>query len=639
MLPVDSNATSYYWSFCSGYMMNRPDGYNMGATFGINNAFDMEIAKDANGNYYGFFINRSTTPELIRLDFGPTLNVLPTFVNLGNMAGTLPADASSLFLMKDAASNWVMFAVSGSSVGNSSLFRMDIGPSLTNTKPNCVNMGNLSGVLNGPKGFFVAKEGPYWYGFAVNSLDDNLIRFDFGTNISNTPNAVSMGNPTSVLSQPSDMAATKDAAGNWHLFVTNFLNNSLADIQYGSSLAGTPAGISLTTLDSLYNPSAIILNKDCGTDYALITNAGGSNLVRVAFSDLATSTFTYRSWNFAAGLNAAQGMSHFIRDKDNLYAFAINGNNSMSQVAFANCTSSTIRSSTSKVPPAFSYTTPGLYNVFLSTDEGLPTASMECHQIQALPIPGITISDDTLICQGDTANLHIVAVGTDTLKWTPNYNISYTSTTVDALFTQVWPDYTRPYHMIAIYPNGCIVDSPIVVNVSKVKADAGLDRVLTDGATTIMGGPLTSLGDSFMHSWTPTNFLSDPTSASPVANPFYDMTYVFTVTNNRGCVSSDTVMIRISCNDLNLPNAFAPEDHASGNDHFGLRNKTIIKLNYFRIFNRWGQQVFSTTNTAEQWDGTFNGGDAPYGVYIWEADGFCSENKRFTRSGNVTLIR
>lgn len=637
---VDTNASSYYWSFCSGYLMNRPTGANLGITFGLNNANDIEVSKDDDGMYYGFFINR-TTPELIRLDFGNSLSNIPVFTNLGDLGGTVPADANSLFLTKNTLNQWVMFAVSGSSVGNSSLFRMDFYAKLSNV-PNCVNMGNLGGLLNGPKGFFAAKEGPYWYGFSVNSLDDKLIRYDFGTNLSNTPNTVDLGNPGGALSQPSDMAAIKDNTGSWHFFVPNFLTSTLAEVAIGTSLIATPAGTVLTpNPDSLTNPTSIILARECGTDYAFVTNATRSRVLRVAFSDLATLTFKDVSWNNIAGIRSTSGLSHVIREQDNLYALAVNTDNSLGLIQFANCKPAdiTLRSSTEKAPSDYKYLTPGTYSVFLNKDEGLPTASMECHTITALPIPAITISTDQTICQGDTANLFAIAFASDTLKWLPAYNNTNPETTVDALATKVAPEYSRPYHFIAIYPNGCIIDSPIQITVHKVKADAGVDRVIGDGSITVLGGPLTSEGPGFTRQWSPINFLNDPTAGNPVSNPFYDISYVLTVTNAQGCISTDTVVVRVECADISLPNAFTPEDHTAGNDYFGLINKNIVKLTVFKIFDRWGKEVFSTTDISEKWDGKYKGVDCAYGVYVWTVDGFCAAGKRVNKSGNVTLLR
>jgi gliding motility-associated-like protein len=639
MTPVDTNASSYYWSFCSGYLMNRPNGNLLGATFGIINATDIEIAKDVNGNYYGFAINR-TIPEFVRLDFGTSLANIPTTTSMGNLGGTLPPDVNSLFLMKDDVGNNVMFAVGGASIGNSSLYRIDFGKTLSNTKPNCVNMHNHSGLLNSPRGFFAVKEGAYWFGFAVNALDNKLLRFDFGTNISNTPNVIDVGNPSGALNQPSDMAVVRDVAGDWNVFVTNFVSNLVTHLDFGPSIASLPSATILPPTGNLLNPSSIILARECGVDYLFIANATKNSLVRMAFTDIPSLTFTETSLNFLPGMKNTVGLSHVIREKDNLYTFVVNADGSLGSLVFANCTSSSLRSSTEKFPPQFTYGVPGRYSVFLSKDEGTPTASMECHTIDALPIPSITIVDDTLICQGDTADLFGIAFGTTKLEWRPNYNITEIETDVDALFTRVYPDYSRPYHFVATYPNGCIVDSPIVVNVSKVKADAGIDRVLGDGANTVLGGPMTTEGDLFSYEWSPTNFLSDPLSPNPAASPFYDISYALRVTTKfLGCVSTDTVVVKVGCADVNLPNAFTPEDHSSNNDFFGLINKNIIKLNFFRIFDRWGKEVFTTTDVSVQWNGQFNGIDCPYGVYVWSVDGFCSSGKRISKQGNVTLIR
>jgi len=639
LTPVDTNASSYYWSFCSGYLMNRPSGINLGSGFNINGSTDIEIAKNDDGMYYGFFVNQATL-EMIRLDYGNSLSNIPTVTNFGDLGGTLPPKAASLFLMRDNAKKWVMFIVAGTDVASSSIVRLDYGASLANI-PNCANMGNLGGLLNGPRGIFVAQEGPYWYGFAVNSLDNKLIRFDFGTNISNTPLTVDLGNPGGALTGPSDMAAIRDNSGNWHFFVTNFVSNRLSDVSVGASLASAATGIELKPdPDSLKAPTSIILAKECGMDYAFITNGGSNNLVRLAFSDLSTLSFKDISWNFVPGLSSTTALSHFIRERDNLYAFAMNSDNSLGRISFTSCTTiSGPSTSTDKFPAPFTYSDPAVYSVFLTMDEGLPTARTECSSITALPIPAITIVTDKLICQGDSVQLYGIAFGTDSLKWQPDYNITDTFTTVDALFTYVFPDYTRPYHFMAYYPSGCIVDSPIMVNVSKVKADAGVDRKIGDGSETVLGGPMTTEGTDYIYQWRPTNFLNNEHSPNPVSTPFYDMTYYLTVTNKMGCVGTDTVVVRVECADINMPNAFTPEDHAAGNDYFGLLNKNIVKLNYFRIFDRWGQEVFKTTDISEQWDGKFNGVDCAYGVYVWAVDGFCSSGKRISKSGNVTLLR
>src|SRR4249919_54313 len=69
----DSNASSFYWGFCSGYMLNTiPDGSNMGGTFGLQSCSSIELVKDGD-NYYGFALNWKTT-ELLKFEYGISLS-------------------------------------------------------------------------------------------------------------------------------------------------------------------------------------------------------------------------------------------------------------------------------------------------------------------------------------------------------------------------------------------------------------------------------------------------------------------------------------------------------------------------------------------------------------------------------------
>lgn len=639
LYPKDTTANSYYWSFCAGFMVNPPSGALLGTSFGIKDATDIEIGKDKDGNFYGFYINRKNA-EFVRLNYGKSLTNIPTTKSFGNLAGSLDTNANSLFLTKDKADNFILFVVGGSDAATSFLLRLDYGTSLNNN-PNVANMGNIDGLLAVPKGFFVAKEGPYWFGFTVNALNGKMIRFDFGTNISNTPNTVDLGNFGGALGNPSDMAAVRDNLGDWHVFATNFTASNVVHVGFGSSLASIPTASMLPVdLSTLYNPSSIIIAKDCGVDYLFITNAAHNNIVRLAFTNLPLLTFDEQSYDFVPGLKSTIAISHFIRDKDNLYAFTVNSDGSMGRIGYENCTTTNFVNSEDQYPPTYKYFQTGRYNIFLSINEGTPEMQMECHTIDVLPTPAITIVDDTTICQNDSASLWAIAFGTDTLRWMPNYNNTKTITTTDyALFTKVYPEYSKPYHFIASYPNGCVVDSVINVFVNKVESDAGNDRTIADGATTILGGPMNTKGADFRYEWIPRNFLDNNLSANPIASPFYDMTYVLKTTNVQGCIAYDTVLVKVACEDVNLPNAFTPEQHTSNNDFFGLKNKSVVQLNYFRIFDRWGNKVFETKDISEVWNGQFNGIDCPYGVYAWVVDGFCSSGKHISKSGNVTLIR
>jgi gliding motility-associated-like protein len=625
-------ASTYYWGFCSGYLANPPVINNLGTMADFNLPGGIEIAKEGD-QYYGFVANTGSN-ELLRLDFGNSLANTPAITNFGTLNNTMPQGPMELFLIKDSASNnWFMFATGGIDLATSSLTRIDFGASLANV-PNSVGFGNLGGLLNGPRGIMVFKQDTAYIGYIANNADDKLIRLRFGSNISLTPTLQDLGALFS-LDEPTDMVAVMEAA-NWFFFVTNKASNSITRLDFGSSLLNFPLPVSLGTLgNTMTEPSALTYVADCNGRHFFVTNGAAVDITRVDAVNV-TGPYTGVPLPNTTTFAAPMGISKVIRERDNLYAYVTNsGDNTLTQVLFPQCTTASITSSTSSNPPVYRYETPGTYNVYLAINEGLPNMQVECKQIVVLPYPVLILSNDTIICQGDTIEFFLQAFGAQSITWSPYYNISDTT----IYNPRVWPEYSTDYRLKLPYANGCIVDTGVFVEVRKNKADAGPDRTLVDGARTLLGGPITSEGEQYSYAWTPNQFITDVSITNPVVNPPYDFTYYLEVRNDFGCYDIDTVVVRVTCNDLNLPNAFSPESKNPLSNRFGVMNKQIIKLNYLRVFDRWGKRVFESTDVTRQWDGRVNGEPAPFGVYIWEADGFCIEGKRFKRSGNVTLIR
>jgi gliding motility-associated-like protein len=86
-----------------------------------------------------------------------------------------------------------------------------------------------------------------------------------------------------------------------------------------------------------------------------------------------------------------------------------------------------------------------------------------------------------------------------------------------------------------------------------------------------------------------------------------------------------------------MPNAFVPGGLTNG--YFKVIKHGLVGLNYFRIFDRWGNKVFETKNIDEGWDGSFNGKPQPQGVYVYDVEAVTSTGTTFHREGNVTLLK
>jgi gliding motility-associated-like protein len=115
--------------------------------------------------------------------------------------------------------------------------------------------------------------------------------------------------------------------------------------------------------------------------------------------------------------------------------------------------------------------------------------------------------------------------------------------------------------------------------------------------------------------------------------------YWVEVTND-GCISSDTIFIKRDCF-IVLPNSFTPG--ADGlNEYFMPRDISasgMISFS-FNIFNRWGENIFNTTNiNGRGWDGKYGDKAQPMGVYVYQINAIFKNGQRKNFTGNVTLLR
>jgi len=118
--------------------------------------------------------------------------------------------------------------------------------------------------------------------------------------------------------------------------------------------------------------------------------------------------------------------------------------------------------------------------------------------------------------------------------------------------------------------------------------------------------------------------------------------YSVEVTSYENCKSSDTVQILWGGLPFYIPNAFTPNGDGL-NDAFGAIPKyDYVRRYHLSIFNRWGQQLFETTDINKGWDGSYQGTPCMLGAYVYrivyEEFGQQPMNSKIVE-GTVTLIR
>lgn len=134
-----------------------------------------------------------------------------------------------------------------------------------------------------------------------------------------------------------------------------------------------------------------------------------------------------------------------------------------------------------------------------------------------------------------------------------------------------------------------------------------------------------------------TSTVQNPTYLYPQAGQF---DVILTVTSSGGC--TDSVLVNIPVAEELIKPVAVPTGFTPNNDQL---NDVLYVLGgpftdvTFRIFNAWGNEVFSTTDAATGWDGTYKGKPQPGGVYTFIINGTLINGKTFNYSGNTTLIR
>ncbi len=114
--------------------------------------------------------------------------------------------------------------------------------------------------------------------------------------------------------------------------------------------------------------------------------------------------------------------------------------------------------------------------------------------------------------------------------------------------------------------------------------------------------------------------------------------YTDTLLTELKCDSIVNIEI-IPCEEVTIPNIFSPNGDGR-NDFFNIITEADIKIESFKIFNRWGQVVYNHQTPSFGWDGRFKNIDAPVGVYVYHLVFNNSiGTRRQERSGDITLLR
>jgi gliding motility-associated-like protein len=304
---------------------------------------------------------------------------------------------------------------------------------------------------------------------------------------------------------------------------------------------------------------------------------------------------------------------------------------------FGDPPSGTVNFSTA-VDPAHVYVNLGPYNVKLTatTSDGcIHDTTIVLNTIHPQPIASFT-TDAIDVCIGAPFLFTSTSNPADGTIQSYSWDLADGSTRTLGSFSYTYADtgtYTVSHFIINSF--GCkstIATKTIFVN-GYPDADAGPDKLMLEGGQVQLTPP-NNYPMPVTFAWTPPTYLDDPTRVDPIARPPDDITYLLTVTSNKGCSDTSSVFIRV-LKDPPVPNIFSPNGD-------GIHDTWIIPyLDSYpgctvEVVNRYGYIVFRSVGYATPWDGKINGKDAPIGTYYFVID---PKNGRKKKAGYVDIIR
>ena len=268
--------------------------------------------------------------------------------------------------------------------------------------------------------------------------------------------------------------------------------------------------------------------------------------------------------------------------------------------------------STGATTAGINVTQDGTYALTVTTNYCVQTDAV---QLTVLSIPEVDLGPDTTLCEGEQITLDAGNPGS-------SYSWSNGSATQQLLVSS-----SNTYIVL--------VDDGFCVGSDTVKVDvAEFDNLQsTVSICTRFEVVLEAQKNGTAYLWS--------NGATTNTITVQDTGVYWVETKIGRCLVRDTITVEGApgFSQVYLPRAFTPNSDGKNDAFFGLGER----LNDYdlRIFNRWGQEIFKTTDSSLGWDGKYDGSDAPGGMYVYKVvyKTPCSENRPAEKMGTVMLIR
>jgi len=287
--------------------------------------------------------------------------------------------------------------------------------------------------------------------------------------------------------------------------------------------------------------------------------------------------------------------------------------------------------------PTFVYPDTGIYVVKLVVNPRSTCPDSITRFVKIFPSFFTSFSDTGRYCPG--APIAFTDLSSASIKPITNWN--WTFVDGEGSLEQ------NPTH---IYQNGGTYNVTLISQNIKNCVDTSLKQVIIENFHPFAGNDTIIVrGEAIQfnatggvkYEWSPPNYLSatninNPLGIYPDTGMFY---YNLHVMSAYGCQGFDTVRVWVVNQAVFVvPTGFTPNGDGK-NDVFRPIAVGYRTLNYLRVYNRWGEEVYFGRSLVDGWDGTYKQRNAELGTYFWQISYIDRFGKESYMKGDVTLIR
>jgi gliding motility-associated-like protein len=281
----------------------------------------------------------------------------------------------------------------------------------------------------------------------------------------------------------------------------------------------------------------------------------------------------------------------------------------------------------------------GSYTVVTRSTQGCRSLPSTPVVLQLYRTPQVSFSYDTYCVDVPLQFNNLSSISNSgPVQWEWNFGNGGTSTSISPTYTYVVPG---PYMVsLKVTPTRC--PSLSRTELRNITIDKPQTSIRYPAIKAIQNTPtsLASRNIGTTYQWLPSSGLNSSVVSNPIFNSSDPQEYLIRIRSGSGCLTTDTLSVFVfKESGIYVPKAFSPNGDGQ-NERLYPELVNFASLQYFRVYNRWGQLVFETRAMNSQgWDGVFNGVKQPMDTYTWFAAGADKNGRLITANGQTLLIR